>query len=144
MPWSKTFNKLVVRVFLHLEQSATPRAHCYFLIKCLLSPVILVRITFPFLLQFLVRVDKIPAVPLPKYAVQGGIFILAVHAQTILDRELPSNKISRSYLPNTVYFMSKWGCLAYVIKNWEPLVFGPLFAIDNTPRTLCWNHYTSL
>jgi len=41
------------------------------------------------------------------------------------------------YFPNTVYFMSRWGCLAYVRKNWEPLVSGPLLAMDTTPRTLC-------
>lgn len=44
----------------------------------------------------------------------------------------------RTYFPNTVYFMSRWGCLAYVMKNWEPLVLGPLFAIETTPLTLCW------
>lgn len=44
----------------------------------------------------------------------------------------------RTYFPNTVYFMSRWGCLAYVMKNWEPFVLGPLFAIETTPLTLCW------
>lgn len=24
------------------------------------------------------------------------------------------------------------------MKNCDPLVFGPLFAIETTPRTLCW------
>lgn len=44
-----------------------------------------------------------------------------------------------TYFPNTVYFMSRWGCLAYVKKNWEPFMLGPLFAIETTPLTLCWN-----
>jgi hypothetical protein len=26
----------------------------------------------------------------------------------------------------------------YVIKNWEPLVFGPLFAIDRIPAPVCF------
>lgn len=47
--------------------------------------------------------------------------------------------IQVAYFPNTVYFMSRWGCLAYVRKNWEPFVLGPLFAIETTPRTLCLN-----
>jgi hypothetical protein len=43
----------------------------------------------------------------------------------------------RTYFPNIVYLRSKWGWGAYVMKNWLALVFGPLFAIDTTPRTLC-------
>lgn len=57
---------------------------------------------------------------------------------------LPPNQLltnkDTTYFPNTVYFMSRWGCLAYVMKNWEPFVLGPLFAIDTTPLTLCWTN----
>jgi hypothetical protein len=34
-------------------------------------------------------------------------------------------------------------CALYVMKNWLPLVFGPLFAIDTTPRLLCFSVSTS-
>ncbi len=45
----------------------------------------------------------------------------------------------KTYFANIVYFMSRCGCLSYVIKNWEPLLLDPLFAMETTPRTLCWN-----
>ena len=36
-------------------------------------------------------------------------------------------------LPNTTCLLSSHSALAVVMKNWHPLVFGPLFAIDNSP-----------
>lgn len=58
------------------------------------------------------------------------------HVSTII---LTKHLKKVAYFPNTVYFMSRWGCLAYVKKNWEPFVLGPLLAIETTPLTLCWN-----
>ena len=43
----------------------------------------------------------------------------------------------RTYVPNTGYTLFKCVALAYVMKNCEPLVLGPLLAIDTTPRWLC-------
>ena len=40
-------------------------------------------------------------------------------------------------LPMTVYFMSRWGCLEYVMKNWDPLLSGPWLASDTVPLLLC-------
>ena len=42
-----------------------------------------------------------------------------------------------TYFPKTVYFVSRCGCFAYVIKNCDPLVLGPELAIDTIPRALC-------
>lgn len=36
-------------------------------------------------------------------------------------------------LPNTTCLLSSHSALAVVMKNWHPLVFGPLFAIDSSP-----------
>ena len=41
-------------------------------------------------------------------------------------------------LPKMVYFPSKWGCLAYVMKNWDLFVSGPEFAMATMPRALNW------
>ena len=49
-----------------------------------------------------------------------------------------------TYFPNIVYLRSRWGCLAYVMKNCDPLESGPLFAMETTPLTLCWNKNTHL
>ena len=46
-----------------------------------------------------------------------------------------------THLPNIVYFMSRCGCLEYVMKNWEPFVSGPWFAIETTPLLLCYMKY---
>ena len=40
-------------------------------------------------------------------------------------------------LPNTVYNPLRCGCFAYIMKNWLPLVLGPLLAIASTPLALC-------
>ena len=42
-------------------------------------------------------------------------------------------------LPNMVCFPSKKGVGARVMKNWLPLVCGPLFAILRTPAPVCFN-----
>ncbi len=34
-------------------------------------------------------------------------------------------------------------CALYVMKNWLPLVCGPLLAMDTTPRLLCFSVSTS-
>lgn len=39
--------------------------------------------------------------------------------------------------PKIVYLLFRWGCVEYEIKNWEPFVSGPLFAMDTTPRRSC-------
>mmetsp|Transcript_3391 Transcript_3391/g.13816 ORF Transcript_3391/g.13816 Transcript_3391/m.13816 type:complete len:297 (+) Transcript_3391:332-1222(+) len=39
--------------------------------------------------------------------------------------------------PNTVCFPSRWRALLYVMKNWDPLVCGPLLAMESTPRPSC-------
>lgn len=40
--------------------------------------------------------------------------------------------------PKIVYFPSRCGCLAYVMKNWDLLLSGPVLAIATTPRALNW------
>jgi len=42
-----------------------------------------------------------------------------------------------TYLAKIVYFRSSWLCLAYVMKNCDPLASGPLLAIETIPRALC-------
>lgn len=39
-------------------------------------------------------------------------------------------------LPKMVYLPSRWGCLAYVMKNWDLFVSGPEFAMARIPRLL--------
>ena len=39
-------------------------------------------------------------------------------------------------MPNIVYFPSRWGCFAYVMKNCDLLVSDPEFAIARIPRLL--------
>lgn len=39
----------------------------------------------------------------------------------------------RLTFPNTTCLPSSHSAFAVVMKNWQPLVFGPLFAIDNSP-----------
>jgi len=42
-----------------------------------------------------------------------------------------ANVLSKAtYLPNIVYLPSRWPCFAYVMKNCDPFVLGPEFAID--------------
>ena len=40
--------------------------------------------------------------------------------------------------PNTTWCPSSQGQGTVVIKNWEPLVLGPQFAIDNRPGPVCF------
>ena len=40
-------------------------------------------------------------------------------------------------LPNTVFLPLRCGHLTYVKKNCDALVFGPLLAMDITPRFVC-------
>jgi hypothetical protein len=40
-------------------------------------------------------------------------------------------------LPNTVCLLSSHGVATVVIKNWEPFVFGPAFAIDTVKGLSC-------
>lgn len=44
-----------------------------------------------------------------------------------------NNSRTSSYLPNIVCFLSSHCVGANVMKNCEPLVFGPEFAIDKMP-----------
>lgn len=39
-------------------------------------------------------------------------------------------------LPKIVYFPSRCGCFAYVMKNWDLLVSCPEFAMATIPRLL--------
>ena len=41
----------------------------------------------------------------------------------------------------TVYFISRWDCFEYVIKNCDPFVSGPWLAMETTPLTLCCGVY---
>ena len=90
---------------------------------------------------------------------QGSTICVLDRASVSLSRPTPSAQILQAfrswfntrrceglgstYFPNTVYFMSRCGCLAYVMKNWEPLVSGPLLAIDTVPRALCCSNATA-
>jgi hypothetical protein len=40
--------------------------------------------------------------------------------------------------PNTTCLPSRCGVSAVVMKNCEPFVFGPAFAIDSSPFSLCF------
>lgn len=42
-------------------------------------------------------------------------------------------------LPNTTCLLSKKLHFAHVIKNWQPFVSLPLFAIDNKPGESCFS-----
>ena len=48
----------------------------------------------------------------------------------------PDVRQQKVTLPNIVYFPSRWGCLAKVMKNWDLLVFSPELAIATTPLLL--------
>ena len=42
-----------------------------------------------------------------------------------------------STFPKTVWRPSRWGVATWVMKNWEPLVPGPAFAMESTPGPSC-------
>ena len=46
-----------------------------------------------------------------------------------------------SLIPNIACFPSSHCVGASVIKNWEPFVFGPEFAMDNIPAPKSLNSY---
>ena len=45
-----------------------------------------------------------------------------------------TTSIPSTTLPNTTCFPSKWAVFAVQMKNWDPFVFGPAFAIDRIPK----------
>ena len=51
---------------------------------------------------------------------------------------LMTNKPSMTF-PNTTCFPSRKSHFAHVIKNWQPLVFCPLFAIESNPGESCFS-----
>ena len=49
-------------------------------------------------------------------------------------RHIDAQEFSDDFtLPNTVCLLSSHGVLTQVIKNWQPLVSGPLLAMDKSP-----------
>lgn len=62
-----------------------------------------------------------------------GLSVLSVGVFSIFSN-VSSPKMT---CPKTVYKPSNDGCLSYVMKNWLWFVFGPAFAIETTPRSLC-------
>lgn len=47
-------------------------------------------------------------------------------------------------IPNTTCLPSRWGVGAVVIKNYEPFVLGPEFAIESTPTSCKIEKFSSL
>ena len=65
----------------------------------------------------------------------NGRFLLLTGARSIASRVVSAPSMT---LPKMVYLPSKWGCLPYVIKNWDLFVSGPELAIATIPRALNW------
>lgn len=64
-----------------------------------------------------------------------GLFFRSTStASNLLNVTSPSSPMT---LPNTVFSPSRCGALSKVKKNCDPLVPGPLFAIERNPRPLC-------
>lgn len=65
----------------------------------------------------------------------SGLYVFGFTANFSSSSSASNPSITR---PKSVYFRSKCGCAAYVIKNWLELVLGPLLAIETIPRSVCW------
>lgn len=71
----------------------------------------------------------------PLHRVQGRI----CPVNDLSEAHFSAHPLKRTYdftFPKMVYFPSRWGCLAYVTKNWDLLESGPALAIATIPRLL--------
>lgn len=61
-----------------------------------------------------------------------------------MDSSIFTTPIPFNTCPKTTCLPSKWGVGTVVIKNWEPLVFGPAFAMLSRPTLSCYEGNKSL
>ena len=68
---------------------------------------------------------------------KSDLFLLPIYSS--LSRVAADSAESGMSSPKTECFMSRWLQEAKVMKNWDLLVFGPLFAMEKIPRFECYS-----